>query len=230
MSTEGPTGAAAAAARRERMVRLQIANRGVTDERVLEAMRSVPRELFVAPGYEEFAYEDRALPIAEGQTISQPYVVALTAEAARLRPTDRVLEVGTGCGYAAAVFSRLAGWVHTIERLRGLVETARRNLGSAGCANVTVHEGDGSLGLADHSPFDAILVAAGGPRLPKAFKDQLTVGGRIVMPLGGDRDAQSLVRLTLSPDGSFVRDDLGPVRFVPLVGREAWPPGGTSAA
>ncbi len=219
----------AAAARRERMVRLQIANRGITDERVLDAMRSVPRESFVAPGYEDFAHEDRALPIAEGQTISQPYVVALTADAARLRATDRVLEVGTGCGYAAAVFGRLAREVHTIERLPGLVDVARRNLAAAGVGNVIVHEGDGSLGLPEQAPFDAILVAAGGPRVPQAYKDQLAPGGRIVMPVGGGYDAQRLLRLTLSDDGRFTTDDLGPVRFVPLVGREAWPTGGPSA-
>lgn len=220
----------AAAARRERMVRLQIANRGVVDARVLDAMRRVPRETFVASGYEDFAYEDRALPIAEGQTISQPYIVALTAEAARLRPTDRVLEVGAGCGYAAAVFAKLAREVHSIERLPGLVEIARRNLAAAGIGNVTVHEGDGSLGLPEHAPFDAILVAAGGPRVPQAYKDQLAPGGRIVMPVGGGYDTQTLMRLTLTSEGRFSTDDLGPVRFVPLVGREAWPTGGPSAA
>jgi len=120
--------------------------------------------------------------------------------------------------------------VHSVERLSGLVEIARRNLAAAGCANVTVHEGDGSLGLPELAPFDAILVAAGGPRVPQAYKDQLAPGGRIVMPVGGGYDAQTLVRLTLSPDGRFARDDLGPVRFVPLVGREAWPSGGPPAA
>ncbi len=209
--------------RRAAMVTNQIAGRGIMDPRVLDAMGRVPRERFVAPGYQAFAYEDRPLPIAEGQTISQPYVVALMAEGGRIRREDKLLEVGTGSGYAAAVYARLAREVHGIERLPALAETARRNLTAAGAGNVEVHEGDGSLGLPEHAPFDVILVAAGGPRIPAALKEQLAPGGRLVMPVGTGYGRQTLIRLRRDETGGFVQDDLGAVSFVPLVGRQAWP-------
>jgi len=152
--------------RRDRMVDVQLKRRNIRDAVVLDAMRQVPREKFVESGFEEFAYEDGALPIANDQTISQPYIVALMTEAAELKSGDRVLEVGAGSGYAAAVASRIARTVHTIERHPDLAATARARLAALGYANVTVHSGDGTRGLIEHAPFDAILVAAGGPSVP----------------------------------------------------------------
>ena len=170
---------------RERMVEIQIARRGVRDRAVLEAMREVPREAFVEPGFEEFAYEDGPLPIGEGQTISQPYIVALMIEAAELEPGDRVLEVGAGSGYAAAVMSRIAGRVYAIERHAALAESARQRAWPSwattmsSCASATAR-----CGWPEAAPFDAILVAAGGPDVPPALKEQLAIGGRLVIPVG----------------------------------------------
>jgi protein-L-isoaspartate(D-aspartate) O-methyltransferase len=169
---------------RQRIIAFQVARRGVTDQRVLQAMRQVPREAFVGAGMEEFAYEDTPLPIASGQTISQPYIVALMIEAAQTKPGDRVLDVGTGSGYAAAVLSRLVGKVFSVERHRDLADSARRALERLKYANVEVRHGDGTLGLADAAPFDAILVAAGGPEVPEALRRQLKIGGRLVIPIG----------------------------------------------
>src|SRR3982750_2703039 len=163
---------------RGRMADAQLARRGVRERRVLEAMRRVPREEFVEPGYEEFAYEDGPLPIGEGQTISQPYIVALMIEAAEVKPGDRVLEVGAGSGYAAAVMSRIAKQVHAIERHPVLAEAARRRLETLGYANIELRVGDGTRGWPEAAPFDAILVAAGGPAVPPALKEQLAIGGR----------------------------------------------------
>lgn len=165
---------------RERMVKVQIAGRGVRDRGVLEAMRLVPRELFVDRGYEEFAYEDSPLPIGEGQTISQPYIVALMIEAAELKRTDRVLEVGAGSGYAAAVMSRIATGVYAIERHAALGETARRRIEKLGYDNVELRIDDGTRGWPEAAPFDAILVAASGPDVPRALKEQLAAGGRLI--------------------------------------------------
>jgi protein-L-isoaspartate(D-aspartate) O-methyltransferase len=162
---------------RQHMVACQLARRGVSDQRVLEAMRQVPRETFVSAGMEEFAYEDAPLPIAAGQTISQPYIVALMIEAAQIKPGDRVLDVGTGSGYAAAVLSRLACKVFSVERHRELTDSARGALNRLNYTNVEVRHGDGTLGWADASPFDAILVAAGGPEVPEALWRQLKIGG-----------------------------------------------------
>src|SRR6056297_3200019 len=153
---------------RDRMVERQIARRGVRDPHVLEAMRTVPREAFVAPGFEEFAYEDGPLPIGHGQTISQPYIVALMIEAAGIRPGDRVLEIGAGSGYAAAVMGEIAAHVHAIERHEPLGRTAQERITAAGIHNVEVHVADGTLGWPDAAPFDAIVVAAGGPSVPEA--------------------------------------------------------------
>ena len=204
------------------MVEHQIAGRGITDRRVLDAMGKVPREKFVAPGYEAFAYEDRPLPIAGGQTVSQPYVVALMAQAAHIGPEDRLLEVGAGSGYAAAVLARLGRSVHGIERIPELADAARSNLAAAGVHGVDIRQGDGSLGLPEFAPYDAILVAAFGPRIPPALKEQLAPGGRLVMPVGSGFGGQSLIRLHRTETG-FEKEDLGPVTFVPLVGRQAWP-------
>jgi protein-L-isoaspartate(D-aspartate) O-methyltransferase len=162
---------------RENMVRYQIAARGVTDERVLDAMRVVPREAFMPEELAEFAYEDTPLPIEEGQTISQPYIVALMIAAIQPEPQDRVLEIGTGSGYAAAVLSRVVGQVYTVERHEALVDLARRRLRTLGYGNVEVLHGDGSLGWPEHAPYESLIVTAGGPHVPRQLRDQLAVGG-----------------------------------------------------
>ena len=207
---------------RERMVARQVARRGVTDARVLEAMRQVPREVFVHQGMEEFAYEDSPLPIAEGQTISQPYIVALMIETAQIKPSDRVLDVGTGSGYAAAVLSRLAAKVYSIERHRGLADSARRALSTLKYDNVEVRHGDGTLGWADAAPFDAILVAAGGPEIPEALRSQLKIGGRLIIPIGELGGIQELVKVVRDSGDRYHEEDLGRVTFVPLVGASGW--------
>ena len=209
--------------RRERMVDTQIAGRGVRDSSVLRAMRQIPREAFVPAHLVRYAYEDEPLPIGEGQTISQPYVVAVMTEALRLRPRDRVLEVGTGSGYAAAVLSLIAAEVYTIERLARLAESARRRLADLGHTNVHVREGDGSLGWIEHAPYDAIVVTAGGPEVPPALLQQLAVGGRLVMPVGSTPRAQRLVRVVRAGPDRYDRESLEEVAFVPLIGAAGWP-------
>ena len=204
-----------------------LARAGIHDPAVLAAVREVPREVFLPPELQEFAYEDTPLPIGEGQTISQPFIVALMAQEARLRPEHRVLEVGTGSGYAAAVFSRVADEVYTIERLSGLAELSRARLEELGFTNVHVRHGDGTLGWPEMAPFDAILVAAGGPDPPPSLMEQLALGGRLVIPVGDAPRDQRLVCVERR-DRRFERTDLGAVRFVPLVGEEGWraPAGG----
>ncbi len=209
-------------AAREEMVRAHLAARGIRDPAVLDAMRTVPREAFLPTELVEFAYEDAPLPIAQGQTISQPYIVALMAEALALQPGDRVLEIGTGSGYAAAVLGRIAREVYTVERHAELAATAAARLRDAGFHNVVVQHGDGTLGLPAHAPYDAIVVAAGGPSVPPALCEQLAIGGRLVVPVGEDRDLQELVRVTRRADGGFDRETLGGVRFVPLIGVQGW--------
>jgi len=205
---------------RQEMVERQLVRRGIVDPRVLKAMGDVPRELFIAENLAPHAYDDTPLPLANGQTISQPYVVALMAEAARIGPGDRVLDVGTGSGYAAAVLAQLASKVFGIERYAKLVDTARQNLARAGVANVDVFEGDGSLGLPQHAPFDAILVAAGAPAPPRPLQAQLAEGGRLVVPVRAD-GYQDLLVLTREGD-KFSEKNLGPVQFVPLVGEQGF--------
>jgi protein-L-isoaspartate(D-aspartate) O-methyltransferase len=204
------------------MVRAQLVQRGITDSRVLDAMATVPRHLFVPPEARAQAYGDRALPISEGQTISQPYIVALMAQALSLRPGDRVLEVGAGSGYAAAVLSRLAGEVYTIERWPALAETAERCLHDLGYMNVHVFHGDGTAGLPAYAPFDAVVVSAAAPWVPRPLREQLGEGGRLVIPVGG-RNEQILLRLTCT-DHRTRTERLGEVRFVPLIGEHAWDP------
>jgi protein-L-isoaspartate(D-aspartate) O-methyltransferase len=197
--------------------------RGIRDRHVLAAMAEVPREAFVPPALQSAAYDDSALPIDYGQTISQPFVVALMLEAAALGRADRVLDVGTGSGYAAAVMSRIVRHVYTIERVAALAARAETRLASLGYVNVTVATGDGTLGWPEHAPFDAIVVAAGGrPEAPPALVEQLATGGRLVIPLGYEADTQELVRLTREPRGYLRRESLGDVRFVPLVGAGGW--------
>ena len=205
------------AAERERMVREQIAGRGVTDAAVLDAMRVVPRELFVALEDAAFAHADTPLPIGEGQTISQPYMVAVMAAAAGIHPGARVLEVGAGSGYAAAVLSRMAGEVYAIERHPTLAEAARSRLQALGYGKVFVRQGDGTKGWPEAAPFDAILVAAGATAIPPELTHQLAIGGTLVIPVGETSWSQRLLRLRrLAPD-RFEEEDLGGVAFVPLV-------------
>ncbi len=217
------------AKQRRHMVRTQLAARGIGHDPVLEAMEEVPRESFVAPEMVEFAYHDSALPIDEKQTISQPYIVALMAEALELAPEDRVLDVGTGSGYAAAVLSRMVEQVFTIERHRSLAQSARRRFEALGYDNIHVRVGDGSLGWPEEGPFDAIQVAAGGPRVPQALVDQLAPGGRMVIPVGEDPRLQKLLRIRRTPQG-LRKEDLGDVRFVPLLGVQGWTPSGEPAS
>jgi protein-L-isoaspartate(D-aspartate) O-methyltransferase len=209
-------------AQRERMVERQVAARGVNDPRVLDAMREVPREMFVDPGMREFAYEDSPLPIEAGQTISQPYIVAVMLEAAELGARDRVLEIGAGSGYAAAVMSRLAGEVFTIERHPELAALARERLQRLDYDNVTVRTGDGSGGWPEQAPFDAILAAAGAPRVPDALRRQLAIGGRLVLPVGDSQHRQHLLKITRTGEDDWHEQDLGDVLFVPLIGAHAW--------
>ena len=207
---------------RQQMVARDIAGRGVRDSLVLEAMRRVPRELFLSLKLREFAYEDSPVPIAEEQTISQPYIVGLMAEALLLRRGEKVLEIGAGSGYAAAVLSEIAGDVYTVERLGSLAGQAAARLADLGYANVHVLHGDGTRGWPAHAPYDAIVVAAGGPQIPDSLKDQLKIGGRLVIPVGVDQRTQELVRITRISKNEFRREDLAHVRFVPLIGQEGW--------
>jgi protein-L-isoaspartate(D-aspartate) O-methyltransferase len=208
---------------RRRMVDLQLKRRGVQAETVLQAMGRVPRESFVPEALGEFAYEDSPLPIAEGQTISQPYIVALMIEAADVRPGDTVLEVGAGSGYAAAVLGQIAGQVYAIERHEALTCAAADRFARLGYRNIKLRTGDGSLGWPEAAPFDAILVAAGGPAVPQALKEQLEIGGRLVMPVGDQPRDQRLIKITRTSAGHFEEEDLGGVMFVPLVGEHGWP-------
>src|SRR5574337_462934 len=205
------------------MVEHAIASRGIGSELVLAAMRDVPRERFLPPSLAEFAYEDTALPIAAGQTISQPYIVALMADALALEGGEKVLEIGTGSGYAAAVLARIARDVYTVERIGELAGKAASTLADLGIANVHVRHGDGTHGWAEHAPYDAISVGAVGPAVPEALKRQLRIGGRMVIPVGTDARVQELVRVTRRSHDEFESEDLADVRFVPLIGAEGWP-------
>ena len=209
---------------RNRMVDTQIAGRGIRDPHLLDAMRKVPREKFVSAGYEGLAYEDGPLPIGHGQTISQPYIVALMIEAAEVRPGDRVLEVGAGSGYAAAVMAEIAEHVHAIERHAPLGETGAERLRNASYDNVEVHVADGTLGWPEGAPYDAIVVAAGGPSVPRALKEQLKEGGRLVIPVGDAASfaGQTLLKVTRRGPERWDEERLSAVRFVPLVGAQGW--------
>ncbi|MDR6204851.1 protein-L-isoaspartate(D-aspartate) O-methyltransferase [Paraburkholderia graminis] len=208
---------------RERMVERQLVRRGICDSRVLDAMRRVPREAFVPDCLRDLAYEDRPLPIGNDQTISQPAIVATMIEAAELSSADIVLDVGTGSGYAAAVAAALSAHVHSIERHADLVAMARDILARLNISNVTVYLGDGTAGLAEHAPYDAIIAAAGGPHIPRIWRKQLAIGGRIVMPVGRERHYQKLVKLVRRSEDDYESSSLGEVSFVPLVGADAWP-------
>jgi protein-L-isoaspartate(D-aspartate) O-methyltransferase len=201
---------------RHRMVESQIADRGIKDARVLDAMRAVPRHLFVPPDEVRHAYEDRPLTIGYGQTISQPYIVALMTELARPAPTDRALEIGTGSGYQAAVLSRLVASLFTIELEQPLAEAAERRLADLGCANVTVRHGDGFLGWPEQAPFDVILVTAAPEEIPPPLLEQLKPGGRLVIPVGPFLEAQELLLVEKGAAGVTRTERVIPVRFVPL--------------
>lgn len=209
---------------RRRFVASQVAGRGIKDQRVVDAMYSVRRDRFVPDDLAEYAYEDRPLPIGMGQTISQPFMVALMADAAEINATDRVLEVGTGSGYGAAVLGHLASEVWTIERLAVLARRADRILTELGYDNVHVVEGDGTLGWPEEAPFDAIVVTAGGPEVPDDLRRQLAEGGRLIIPVGPKLTEQRLLRIVRLGD-DFATTDLGAVRFVPLVGEHGVPEG-----
>jgi len=201
-------------------------SREVRDERVLDAIRRVPRELFVPKELRPAAYENRPLPIGYGQTISQPLMAAVMTSAMQLRGTETVLEIGTGSGYQAALFSHLADRVVTVELVPELAEAAEKRLVELGCTNIEVHVAGETLGWPADAPYDAIAVTAGAPEVPLELLDQLAEGGRLVIPVGG-RDIQELVRITKTAEGAL-RNNLGGCRFVPLLGESAWPdpPGG----
>jgi len=210
------------AARRQEMVEHQIRARGVRDRLVLDAMNRVPREAFLPRTAHELAYSDSPLPIAAGQTISQPYIVAFMIEALALHGGERVLEIGSGSGYAAAVLGEIAGEVYTIERIAELAGQSTRVLKSLGYRNVHVRCGDGTLGWPEQAPFDAIIVTAGGPTVPASLKSQLKIGGRMVIPIGSDTTSQELMRLTRHSETWFKSEAIADVRFVPLIGDEGW--------
>ena len=209
---------------RAAMVEDQIAGRGICAESVLAALRKVPREAFLPAAVAEFAYEDSPLPIDAGQTISQPFIVALMTEALDLKGGGRVLEIGTGSGYAAAVLGEIAAEIYTVERVKELADKAASTLAALGYRNVHVMLGDGTLGWQAAAPYDAIVVTAGGPDVPPSLKQQLKVGGRLVMPVGTNPRVQELVRVTRTTNDSFISENIGNVRFVPLIGQEGWTP------
>ena len=208
--------------RRDRLVTRQVEARGVRDPLVLAAMKAVRRELFVPKDLRDEAYDDTPLPIGSGQTISQPYIVAFMIEALALRGGEKVLEIGAGSGYAAAVLAEIASEVFTIERIGQLAERAAANLAEAGCDNVHVRHADGTEGWSDEAPFDAILVSAGAPDVPKSLMRQLKIGARMVVPVGSDPRSQELIRITRVDDEEYEREDIADVRFVPLIGKEGW--------
>ena len=210
--------------RRQSMVEQQLIPRGISDPAVLEAMRSVPRHLFVDEANKDHAYNDSPLPIEEGQTISQPFIVALMTQLAQLSPESKVLEIGTGSGYAAAVLSQCVKQVYSIERMPLLADLAKDRLKKLGYHNVEVHEGDGTRGLPEHAPFDSIIVTAGAPKVPPSLIKQLNFGGTLLLPVG-DSGAQELVRVTKDLSGEVREEFLEAVRFVPLIGEEGWDPG-----
>ncbi|HOS77224.1 MAG TPA: protein-L-isoaspartate(D-aspartate) O-methyltransferase [Syntrophales bacterium] len=208
---------------RKRMVETQLRSRGIRDERVLKALEAIPRHLFVDEALRDQAYFDHPLPIDAGQTISQPYIVALMTAALELRGSERVLEIGTGSGYQTAVLAALADQVFSIERVAPLASRARKILDALDDYNVAIRIGDGTYGWREESPFDAIIVTAGAPRVPRILVEQLAVGGRLVIPVG-DRHTQDLVRVIRQSEdaGDIKQEDLGGCRFVSLIGEHGW--------
>jgi len=212
----------AEAKQRKDMVKYQISSRGVRCKRVLAAMQKVPRELFLHKQLRRFAYEDGPLPIDAEQTISQPYIVALMTEALTLEGGERVLEIGTGSGYAAAVLAEIANEVYTVERIALLAQKSAALLTQLGYTNIEVLHADGTQGWPEHAPYDAIVVTAGGPEVPASLKSQLKIGGRLVIPVGSEERFQKLIRVIRLSETEFITDGLADVRFVPLVGKEGW--------
>lgn len=206
------------------MVESQIAAHGISDQRVVAAMLKVPRHLFVGEALRGHAYSAGSLPIGEKQTISQPYMVAAMTAALELKGDERILEIGTGSGYQTAILAQLVRRVYSIERLASLASSARRALDQCAVTNVNLKVGDGTIGWKDQAPFDGILVAAGAPLVPGEYLAQLEPGGHLVMPVG-DRDAQTLLRVTRQTDGSFTEERLMECRFVPLIGAQGWAAG-----
>lgn len=209
------------ARQREEMILRQIEDRGILDPAVLSAMRKVPRHLFVSEALRDQAYGDFPLPIGEQQTISQPFIVAEMTQALALKPEDRVLEIGTGSGYQAAILAEIVYRVHTIERIHALYINARKLFDQLRYHNILTKYSDGTTGWRDESPFDAILVAAGAPAIPQTLVDQLAVGGRLIIPVG-DEHSQELIRVIRHADGSVSQQNLGGCRFVKLVGEHGW--------
>lgn len=207
---------------REEMVRWQIAGRGIEGAHLLAAMREVPREAFVPDDLALYAYDDSPLPIEAGQTISQPYIVALMIEAAQVAPGDKVLEIGAGSGYAAAMVGRIAKKVIAIERHAELAGLAAYRMKRLGYDNVVIVHGDGSAGWAEEAPYDAILASASGSHVPEIVLNQLAIGGVLVMPVGEPQSIQDLVKVTRVAEDDYRRQDLGAVRFVPLIGEQGW--------
>lgn len=207
---------------RQRMIEEHIEARGIKNPKVLEAMKTIPRELFVNSEDIQFSYADSPLSIEEGQTISQPYMVALMTELAEISPSDKVLEIGTGSGYSAAILSKLASQVFTIERHAKLAEIAKARLQSLQISNISVHVGDGTIGLEENAPYDAIIVTAGAPLIPGSLLKQLAVGGRLIIPIGPQLENQQLVRVIRGAEDSYRQEIICAVRFVPLLGQEGW--------
>ncbi len=203
------------------MVRIQLLDRGVRDSRVVDAMRKVPRHLFVEPALVNRAYDDDPLPIGGKQTISQPYIVGYMLQALNLKGTERILEIGTGSAYQTALLAELCVNVFSMEKLRELAVQARTRLDELSYYNVAIHVGDGSLGWSEHAPYDAIVVAAGAPRVPNPLTQQLSPGGRLIIPIG-DHQSQNLKLIVRGPTG-LEETDLGGCRFVKLLGRYGWP-------
>lgn len=210
------------AQQREDMVKYQISDRDVRCKHTLAAMKKVPREKFLPKHLRRFAYQDCPLPIDAEQTISQPYIVALMTEALALEGGERVLEIGTGSGYAAAVLAEIAGKVYSVECIGLLAQQSTEVLGKLGYTNIEVLHGDGTMGWLEHAPYDAIVVTAGGPEVPESLKSQLEIGGRLVIPVGSSERFQKLIRVIRLSETEFMSEDLADVRFVPLVGKEGW--------
>lgn len=207
--------------KRQEMVRTQLLARGITDLATLEAMRHVPRHLFVPASMQENAYEDRPLPIGEGQTISQPFIVALMNQLAEITPSSIVLDIGTGSGYAAAVAAYTAQEVYTVEFLPSLAHAAQQCFKQLAYHSIHCKVADGSLGWPEHAPYDAIIVAAGAPAVPQTLIKQLKIGGRLIIPVG-DSFSQLLLRLRKTSEETYTQETFEPVRFVPLIGKEGW--------
>lgn len=208
--------------RREIMIERDLKGRGIYDPEILVAMREVPREEFVPAELVERTYEDYPLPIDEGQTISQPYMVAYMAESLELSPTERVLEIGTGSGYSAAVLGRLVAEVYTVEHFAGLAASAGERLQRLGYHNIRIFVGDGTLGWPEHAPYDAIVVTAGAPRVPEPLLEQLVIGGRLVVPVGPNQFVQTLMRVRRVKTDEYREENLMAVQFVPLIGAAGW--------